>query len=77
MDADIGDCMQDEAFLHGLSVVKSLQIVNDVAERGVQLITEFNTSTTPNEEQKQYLLQIEADHRKNMPVISKNTIFLV
>ena len=70
MDADIGDWMQDEAFLHGISVVKNLQ-------RGVQLITEFNTSTTPNEEQKQYLLQIEADHRKNMPVISKNTIFLV
>ena len=76
MDAEVADWSQNEAFLQGLAVVKNLQIVNDIAERGVALITEFNSSTTKNEEQKQYLLQVVAEHRKNMPVINKNNIFL-
>jgi hypothetical protein len=44
--------------------VKQLKAVNDVAERGVALITEFNSSITNDEEQKQYLLQIVSQFRK-------------
>lgn len=76
MDVEVADWMQDDGFLHGLAIVKNLQIVNDIAERGVALISEFNSSTTRNEEQKQYLLQVVAEHRKNMHVITKNQIFL-
>ena len=39
-------------FKEGLGIVKSLKVVNDVAERGVKLITEFNNLLTKVEEQK-------------------------
>ena len=45
-------------------VAKSLKVVNDVAERGVALIQNFNGPLTKHEEQKQYLLQVVEDHRK-------------
>ena len=45
-------------------IVKSVQLVNDVAERGVSLIQQFNASITRDEEQKQYLLQIVENHRQ-------------
>lgn len=37
----------------GLTKVKALKVVNDVAERGVKLITDFNTLLTKDEEQRQ------------------------
>ena len=46
-------------------LVQSVRIVNDLAERGVALIQEFNSSLTRDEEQKQYLLQVVEDHRTN------------
>src|SRR5208282_5687598 len=45
------------------SIVTKLPCVNDCAERGVALIEKFN-STTKDESQKQYLLQVVEQHRK-------------
>ena len=47
-------------------LVQSVKVVNDLAERRVVLIQEFNSSLTRNEEQKQYKLQVVEDHRKNL-----------
>ena len=44
-------------------LVRSVRVINDLAERGVALIQEFNSSLTRDEEQKQYLLQVVEDHR--------------
>ena len=41
----------------------SVKVVNDLAERGVALIQEFNSSITRNEEQKKFLLQVVENHR--------------
>lgn len=49
-------------------------MVNDVAERGVALIQQFNTTITHDEEQKQYLLQIVESHRKKFKNCNKSTL---
>ena len=42
-------------YQEGKHLVLSMKVVNDLAERGVALIQEFNWSLTRNEEQKQCL----------------------
>ena len=42
---------------------QSVKVVNNLAERGVALVQEFNSSLTRNEEQKQYLLQLVEHHK--------------
>ena len=49
----------------------NLPSINDLAERGVALIQEFNASTR-NEEQRQYLLQVIEEHRKNFSIVKIN-----
>jgi hypothetical protein len=53
-------------------LVQSLKVVNDLAERGVALIQEFNSSLTRNEEQKHYLLQVVEDQRKKFSTPTKS-----
>jgi len=45
--------------------------VNDRAERAVKLVSDYNSSITTNEEQKQYLLQIILNHRAKYPQARK------
>ena len=52
--------------------MKSLKVVNDVAEQGVKLITDYNNLLTKDEEQKQYVLQVVHKCRKLYPDVSKN-----
>lgn len=56
------------------SVVHKLQVVNDIAERGVSLMQTFNSILTKNEDQKQYILQVVEEHRKKFPNASKAAI---
>ena len=39
-------------------VVQILRVVNNVSERGVKLIEDFNTILTKDEDQKQFILQM-------------------
>ena len=50
------------SFIVAKETVQNLTCVNDCAERGVALIHDFNTSTK-DEVQKQYLLQVVEQHR--------------
>ena len=45
-------------YIHACQVVSKLQVVNDVAERGVPLIEDFTGCCTYDEEQVQCLLQL-------------------
>ena len=54
--------------------VKSLRIINDVAEREVTLMEWYNRLHTCDEEQKQYLLRVVSDHRKRFPSYKKETL---
>ena len=54
--------------------LKNLRVVNDVAERGVKLISDYNNAVTTEENQKQYLLQVVAQFRREFPNADKSTL---
>ena len=47
-----------ETYKKGLIRIKGLRIINDCAECGVALISQYNEILTKNEEQRQYLLNV-------------------
>lgn len=51
-----------------------MRVVNDIAERGVALMEEYNKLHTNNEEQKQYLLLLVKDYRQKYPDSNKSTL---
>ncbi|KAG7171975.1 putative Inosine-5'-monophosphate dehydrogenase 1b-like 7 [Homarus americanus] len=53
----------DPQFLQSREILQELQVVNDVAERAVKVIQDYNSSITKSEDQKQYLLQVVTTHR--------------
>ncbi|GBL76001.1 hypothetical protein AVEN_234316-1 [Araneus ventricosus] len=61
-------------YQHGLTVVRNFTVVNDIAERGVNLIEEYNNIITHDEEQKQYLLQVVKDYRSHFPSCPKHSL---
>lgn len=60
----------DESYLDAKQRVASLTVVNDVAERGVKLISDFNMKSTRDPVQQQYLLQVIEEHRREYPMES-------
>lgn len=74
LQSDPSEWDQNDGYLSAVKVVKSLSVTNDVAERGVALMKEYNSTLTTDEVQKQYLLQVVEKHRKDYPVCSKSAI---
>lgn len=74
MDKDPKLWESDESYRKCKSVLSDLKVVNDLAERGVALIQEYNNCLTRSEEQKQYLLQVVENHRKKFPDFNKRTL---
>lgn len=64
----------DDNYLLAKSVVHSLHVVNDIAERGVATMTSYNSTITKSEEDKQNLLQSVEKHRINLPKLNKKDI---
>lgn len=58
----------------GYDFCRNLLVVNDIAERGVKLITDFNQILSDGEEDKQYLLQVVTDYRRKYPDANKSTL---
>lgn len=58
----------------GLNKCCSIKVVNDSAERFVQLFTNYNLILTKDESQKQYLLQVVKDYTAKYPSTSKNRL---
>src|SRR6218665_3693627 len=73
-ETDIEQWEENEHFQKVKHCAQSLRVVNDVAERGVKLIQDFNSSITRNEEQKQYLLQVVSEHRAQFPEAKKSVL---
>ncbi|KAG7158827.1 hypothetical protein Hamer_G031926, partial [Homarus americanus] len=61
----------DEVFITMRDRAINMKVVNDRAEKAIALIERYNESITQNEDQKQYLLQVVAAHRKKLPTASK------
>jgi hypothetical protein len=56
------------------SIIMALKVVNDCAERGVKLMSKYNTSRTKDELQLQNILHVVEDHCKRVPNANKKTI---
>jgi hypothetical protein len=54
--------------------IKAIAVTNDSAERAMALITEFNDSSTRDEENKQFLLQNIEENRRKFPDAKKKTL---
>jgi hypothetical protein len=65
---------ENENYLRAKQLIQQIKVVNDVAERGVALITEYNSVATTQEDQKQFLLQVVEDHRRRFPTAKKSEI---
>lgn len=73
LSASVEDWPTMQSFQQTMSTVNNLPCINDCAERGVALIETFN-STTKDESQKQYLLQVVEQHRKSFTKLTKNQL---
>ena len=65
---------KSEEYQEALNFLQNLKVVNDTAERGIKLISDYATSITNDEEEKQFLLQIVENHRKQVPNITKSNL---
>lgn len=71
---DASSWEHDKEYLKAKSVLKSLTVVNDSAERGVKLIEDYNKHLTKDEEDLQFLLQAVSQYRKQFPSYAKKDL---
>lgn len=71
---DVNEWAEDKAYNEVKQGVRNMRVVNDIAERGVKLMDEYNKLHTNNEEQKQFLLLVVKDYRKKYPDRKKSTL---
>ena len=62
------------SYTRAKELVASLKVVNDCAERGVSLVQDYTNCLTRDEEQRQFLLQLVADHRRKLPKPTKASL---
>ncbi|KAK0058201.1 hypothetical protein Bpfe_012202 [Biomphalaria pfeifferi] len=74
LNLSVEQWQQLEAYQHAKVVAHSLKVVNNSAERGIALATNFNQSLTKKEDEKQYLYQVVESHRKQYPDAKKATL---
>lgn len=63
-----------DAYNNAKTIVDSLHVVNDCAERTLKLMTDFNESLTTNESEMQRVIQVVEDNRDKMPNIKKSVL---
>ena len=64
----------DPVFNRFCELAARMTMVNYVNERGNSLIEKYNDMLTKKEEQKQFILQLVANHRKILPTPSKTAL---
>jgi len=65
---------QDDTYKSVRATVCNMRVVNDIAERGVALMDEYNLLHTNDEEQKQFLLLAVKNYRQQYPDRNKSTL---
>lgn len=71
---DVSQWEEDDDYTSIKASIRCLKVVNDIAERGVALMEEYNKLHTNNEEQKQFLLLTVKEYRKEHPDTKKSTL---
>lgn len=73
-ESDVSDWKNLDSYKSAKTIVDSLQVVNDCAERSLKLMTDFNESLTSNEPEKQRAIQVIEDNRKRIPSMKKSVL---
>ena len=63
-----------DSFVKGQKFAANVKVVNDVAERGVKLYSDYAAILTDNEVQRESLLQVVEKHRKQFADFKKSTL---
>lgn len=74
LQKDPGEWQNDQSYKIGLAFVSKLRVVNDTAKRAAKLMEEFNQVLSHDEEEKQFIMQIVADYRKQYPNANKSVL---
>lgn len=74
LDKDPSTWKDDPGYKSGLEKLEKAVVVNDVAERGVKLIQDYNNILTKDETEKQFVLQIVTENRKTYPTATKSSL---
>ncbi|KAK3931739.1 Kynurenine 3-monooxygenase [Frankliniella fusca] len=74
LEKDPSTWEEDEDFMRGMETSKHILVVNDIAERGVKLVTSYINTLTKSEEGFQNLLQVVELHQKLCPKLTKHEI---
>lgn len=70
----VSEWESNDAYQRGKNIVDHLKVINDHAERRVQLVQNFNGAVTHKEQSFQDLLLNVEDHRKRLPNKKKCTL---
>ena len=54
--------------------MKSLKVINDIAERGVKMMSDFTNVITIDKKQREHLLQAVEHHRQNFENLRKSCL---
>jgi len=74
MNSDPETWNDSPVYTQNKSIISSLKVINDIAERSIALMSNFNASITENESEMQRLIQVVEDHRQRVPDSSKRTL---
>ena len=74
LNTDPENWEDNESYISAKRTARSLRVVNDIAERGVALMDEYNKLHTNDEEQKQFLLLTVKQYRQRYPDRKKTTL---
>ncbi|CAH0390250.1 unnamed protein product [Bemisia tabaci] len=75
MQNDPSTWEQNKIFQANLKIIDNLKSVNDTAERGIKLIEEYSEKKlTRDENERQHIIQVVAEHRKQHPDVKKSTL---
>lgn len=72
-DLDVCSWGNNINYLNAKQIISNIKVVNDIAERGVSLIEQFNKCITKDEDQLQFLLQVVQMNRQKIPDNTKKT----
>ena len=74
LEKDPNDLESDDEYIKSKELLIKLSVVNDLAERGVGLMVQYNSILTKDKDQKQFMLQVVEDHRRRFPVPAKSIL---
>mgnify|MGYP006352973215 FL=1 len=74
LQTDVESWKTNDDYNTAQTTVISIRVVNDIAERGVALMDEYNKLHTNNEDQKQFLLLIVKEFHQRYPDRNKQTL---